>query len=61
MAAKLQALAESWQVAMSLATYHAPGVAAYLADQQAELEDDVFRSKALTDDVKVKRWNVYRG
>jgi class 3 adenylate cyclase len=60
-AAKLQALAESWQVAMSLATYNAPGVAAYLAEIQAELEDDVYQSKALTDDVKVKRWNVYRG
>jgi class 3 adenylate cyclase len=60
-AAKLQSLAESWQIAMSLATYNAPGVAAYLADQRADLEDDVYRSKALSDDVKVKRWTVYRG
>ena len=32
-AAKLQALAESWQIAMSKATYDAPGVAAWLRDQ----------------------------
>jgi class 3 adenylate cyclase len=59
-AAKLQALAESWQIAMAQATYHAPGVAAYLAQQGAELEDLVYRNKALTDEVKVKRWTVYR-
>jgi hypothetical protein len=46
---------------MSLATYGAPGVAAYLADQGAALEDDIYRSKALADDVKVKRWTVHRG
>jgi class 3 adenylate cyclase len=58
-AAKLQALAESWQIAMSAATYAAPGVAAWLAEQGAVLEDCVYQSKALTDEVKVKRWTVF--
>jgi class 3 adenylate cyclase len=60
-AAKLQSRAESWQIAMATATYNAPGVAGYLAEQGAALEDDVYRSKALSDDVRVKRWTVYRG
>jgi class 3 adenylate cyclase len=58
-AAKLQALAESWQIAMSQATYAAPGVAAYLDEQHAPLEDLVYKNQALTDDVKVKRWTVH--
>ena len=58
-AAKLQALAESWQIAMSAATYAAPGVAAWLAEQGAVLDDLVYQSKALTDEVKVKRWTMY--
>ncbi|MBZ0236468.1 MAG: adenylate/guanylate cyclase domain-containing protein, partial [Deltaproteobacteria bacterium] len=58
-AAKLQALAEAWQIAMSAATYAAPGVAAWLDGQGAALEDCVYASKALTDEVKVKRWTVY--
>jgi class 3 adenylate cyclase len=59
-AAKLQALAEGHQIAMSEATYRAAGVAEYLAEQKADLEDLEYRSKALPDCVKVKRWNVYR-
>ncbi|HVV86159.1 MAG TPA: DUF5939 domain-containing protein [Kofleriaceae bacterium] len=58
-AAKLQALAESWQIAMSAATYGAPGVAAWLADQGAVLEDAAYVSKALPAPVAVKRWSVY--
>jgi class 3 adenylate cyclase len=59
-AAKLQAKAEGYQIAMSDVTYRAPGVAEYLAEHTAELEDLVYESKALKEIVRVKRWNVYR-
>jgi class 3 adenylate cyclase len=59
-AAKLQALAEGHQIAMSDATYRAAGVAEFLAEQKAELEDLTYESKALREPVKVKRWTVYR-
>ena len=58
--AKLQALAESWQIAMSKATYDAPGVAAWLRDQGATLEDDAYTSPALPAPVVARRWTVYR-
>ena len=58
-AAKLQALAEGYQIAMSHATFGAPGVADYLADQKATLEDLTYTSKALPQPVPVKRWTVY--
>ena len=59
-AAKLQALAEGYQIAMSDATYHAPSVAEYLAEQGAELELLSYTSKALPEPVAVRRWTVYR-
>jgi class 3 adenylate cyclase len=59
-AAKLQTLAEGYQIAMSDATYHAPGVAAYLAEQGAELETLSYTSPALPDPVGVRQWTVYR-
>jgi class 3 adenylate cyclase len=59
-AAKLQALAEGHQIAMSEATYRAPGVAAYLAAQGAELATLAYTSKALPDPVPVVQWTVYR-
>jgi class 3 adenylate cyclase len=59
-AAKLQALAEGHQIAMSETTYRASGVAEYLAEQKAELEDLTYESKALREPVKVKRWTLYR-
>lgn len=59
-AAKLQALAEGYQIAMSEATYRSTGVAELLAEQRAELEDLTYESKALRDVVRVKRWTVYR-
>ena len=59
-AAKLQALAEGYQIAMSEATYKAAGVAEFLAEQKADLEDLRYESKALREPVVVKRWNVYR-
>lgn len=59
-AAKLQALAEGYQIAMSDATYRASGVAEYLAEQKAPLESLTYESKALREPVSVKRWCVYR-
>jgi class 3 adenylate cyclase len=59
-AAKLQALAEGYQIAMSDATYLSPSVAEYLAEQGAELELLSYASKALPEPVTVRRWTVYR-
>ena len=59
-AAKLQALAEGYQIAMSEATYRSPSVAGYLAEQGAELEILSYTSKALPDPVTVRRWTVHR-
>lgn len=59
-AAKLQAMAESYQIAMSDATYSAPGVAQYLAEAGAALETLEYTSQALRAPVGVKRWTVYR-
>jgi class 3 adenylate cyclase len=58
-AAKLQALAEAYQIAMSEVTYRAPGVAAYIAEQGAKLEELQYTSKALPEPVAVRRWSVY--
>jgi class 3 adenylate cyclase len=58
-AAKLQALAESWQIAMSEATYRAPGVAAWLDGEGAVLDDCEFKSKAIPEGVRVKRWTLF--
>ncbi len=58
-AAKLQALAEGHQIAMSEATYRSAGVAELLAEQNATLEELTYESKALKDVVKVRRWSVY--
>jgi class 3 adenylate cyclase len=60
-AAKLQALAEAWQIAMAATTYAAPGVADWLAGQGAVLEDATYVSRALPSPVAVKRWCVYPG
>jgi hypothetical protein len=45
---------------MSDSTYRSTGVADYLAEQRADLEDLVYESKALRERVLVKRWSVYR-
>ncbi len=58
-AAKLQALAESWQIAMSDATYTAPGVEAWLSAEGAALEPCEYRSKAVPEGVRVKRWTLF--
>lgn len=58
-AAKLQSLAEGWQIAMSAATYEAPGVAAWLDEHGAAVERVAYRSAALPDEIAVRRWTVY--
>jgi class 3 adenylate cyclase len=58
-AAKLQAMAEGYQIAMSEATYRSAGVAEFLAEQHAQLEQLTYESKALKEHVAVRRWNVY--
>lgn len=61
-AAKLQALAESWQIAMSLSTWQSPGVADWVTAQCCgTVEDLVYTSKALPAGVPVKRWTVHTG
>ena len=58
-AAKLQALAESWQVSMSDVTFNAPGVAAWLAEQGGVVEDVAYTAKALKAPIRAKRWSVF--
>lgn len=58
-AAKLQALAEGYQIAISEATYAAPGAAAFLSEQGAHLEQLEYTSKALPAPVAVRRWTVF--
>jgi class 3 adenylate cyclase len=58
-AAKLQALAEGHQIAMSETTYRAPGVAEYFVEQRVSLEELTYESKALREPVAVRRWTVY--
>lgn len=59
-AAKLQSLAEAWQVAMSEATYQAPGVVEYLREQGAQTVALSYSSKALPEPVGVRQWTVFR-
>ena len=59
LAAKLQSLAESWQVAMSEAVVRSPGVGAFLEKEGVKLEDVTFASKALKEPLPVKRWTCF--
>ncbi len=59
-AAKLQCLAEAWQVAMSQRTWEAPGVARWIAEQGGEVVDLAYVSPALPAPVPVKQWTVLR-
>jgi class 3 adenylate cyclase len=59
-AAKLQAMAEGYQIAMSEATYRSPGVAEMLTDAKADLDELEYISKALPEPVRVRRWSVFR-
>lgn len=58
-AAKLQSLAEAWQVAMSESTYSASGVAAWLGQQRGSVAAMEYTSKALAAPVAVKQWTVF--
>jgi class 3 adenylate cyclase len=58
LAAKLQAGAESWQVALSESTYRAPGVAEWLRGEGAALEDITVKVKGVDEPVAAKRWAV---
>jgi class 3 adenylate cyclase len=60
-AAKLQSLAEAWQVTMADTTFAAPGVADWLTEQQAPVERVTYTSKALPSPVHAHRWTVYPG
>ncbi|MBK9263234.1 MAG: adenylate/guanylate cyclase domain-containing protein [Polyangiaceae bacterium] len=59
-AAKLQALAETCQVAMSEVTYQSPGVAAYLAERGVELETVTLTTKGFAEPIAARRWTVHR-
>ena len=59
LAAKLQSLAESWQVAMSESVLRAPGVAGWLEKENVKLEAVSFASKALREPLPVKRWTCF--
>jgi class 3 adenylate cyclase len=61
-AAKLQAMAEGYQIAMSEATFKSPGVAEYIgAEAKPDAIDTMeYTSKALTGPVGVKRWTVHK-
>lgn len=58
LAAKLQSLAETGQVALSRALYEAPGVAEHLAARGARLSEVAYRSAALDAEVPALRWDV---
>lgn len=59
LAAKLQAHAEAWQVAMSLSVADAPSVAGWLAAQGATLDVQHFSSKALRAPLPLKCWTCF--
>jgi class 3 adenylate cyclase len=58
-AAKLQSLAETWQVAMSEATYHSAGVREYLETENAALVPLQYVSKSMRGPVAAMRWDVF--
>jgi class 3 adenylate cyclase len=60
-AAKLQAVVEAWQIALSEATLHAPGVGAWLAAQDAHLEEHALQLKGIEAPLRARRWTVHRG
>lgn len=60
LAAKLQVLAESWQISMSAATLAAHGVADYVATNNVELEDLSIQLRGIDEPIAAKRWTVFR-
>ncbi len=59
-AAKLQSLAEGYQIALSEVTYKAPGVAEYLAAHSDNIVQMAYESKALKERVQARQWTVHR-
>jgi class 3 adenylate cyclase len=59
LAAKLQSLAEAWQIAMSDTTAQAHGIAEYLAAQNVQLEELMIQLKGIDEPVHARRWTVY--
>jgi class 3 adenylate cyclase len=57
-AAKVQSLAEAWQVAMTRRTWAAPGVAEWVASQGGRVVDLEYRSRALPEPIPVKQWTM---
>ena len=59
-AAKLQSLAEAYQISLSDATYKSAGVAEYLAAHTANIVQMTYESKALRECVQARQWTVHR-
>ena len=59
-AAKLQSLADAWQIAMADATWVAPGVAEWVAAQGGEVEEVTYTSRAFRAPIAARRWTVFR-
>ncbi len=57
-AAKLQALAEAWQIAMSEATASAPAVVEWLAGEGVQLEEVAIELKGIAEPLRALRWTV---
>ena len=60
LAAKLQALAEGGDLAMSERTFGAPGVEAFLGGCAGRLESAEYRSAALEHPIGVRRLSTFR-
>jgi len=60
LAAKLQALAEAWQIAMSDATAQTPGLTEWITARGGSLEDLSIQLKGIDAPVLAKRWTVFR-
>lgn len=58
-AAKLQSLAEQWQIVMSETSFSAPGVADHILRHGIQLEDVTYTSAVFPDGIRAKRWQVY--
>ncbi|MBT8496313.1 MAG: adenylate/guanylate cyclase domain-containing protein, partial [Deltaproteobacteria bacterium] len=58
LAAKLQACCETAEVAMSETVHQAPGVADFLSEEDANVEELSFEVKALGETIPVYRWTV---
>ncbi|HEY4057057.1 MAG TPA: adenylate/guanylate cyclase domain-containing protein [Kofleriaceae bacterium] len=58
-AAKLQSLAEAYQIAMSETTYRSAGVAELMEAEKAHIDELTYTSKALPAPVHCRRWSVF--